>query len=439
METRIDPLTGAATSIDALLRHQPGSCNRELLPRRPGLEGLLEAALEQRVRPSLAVLEHLRVFNADLGNTRALELVEQLAKPGALVVTAGQQPALFGGPLLALHKCVGAALLARQCAETSGRPVVPIFWVHDVDHDLGEANRGLVPAGGDFEKARLPLVHDGRPLADTLLDEACVQRIARWLERLGVAQLADLHASSGESLAHWSTRALLHAAPRQRPVLFASATELSKIARPFLEEAHARRAEIAVAAEEGSRRVLNAGFTAQVDPRGGAQVWMLDQHGVRRPLRDNASYPAGTLSPGVLLRPLVQQWLFPVVAHVNGPAENAYFAQLPPLFEALGLPVPAAIPRPSITWVTPRMQELMQAQGVALEMAARSPEEWPRHTGDGPRLHELSTWLRPRGRPQERAHCWWAVGRSPADELERYDVLDPRPALIVRETDPLTL
>ncbi len=432
MELRVEHTPGAATSIDAVLRHQPRSRHTELLPRPPDLAGIMEVAAEQLARPEPAVLEHLRVFNTALGNLHAAGLVEMLQRPDVLVVTAGQQPALFGGPLLALHKCAGAALLAQRLREHSGRPVVPVFWVHDVDHDLGEANRGLVPAGGDFEKARLPLHHDGAPLAARLLDAACVQRIAGWLARLGVADQPALHAHAGESLAHWSTRALYHALPHGMPVLFASATELSLSARPFLAEAHALHAEVAVAAHEGVRRVTSAGFTPQVDPRGGAQIWMLDQQGVRRALPANAAEHTGALSPGVLLRPLVQQWLLPVVAHVNGPAENAYFAQLPALFQVFGLPVPALIPRPSITWVTPRMQALMKAQGIALALAASAPGDWPRLTADGARVHELATWLRPRGRPQERAHCWWAIGKEPAQELESYDVLDSRPAVIFR-------
>ena len=64
----------------------------------------------------------------------------RLRAPGALVVTTGQQPGLFTGPLYTIHKALAAASLARRCAHEWNRPVVALLWVAGDDHDWTEAS-----------------------------------------------------------------------------------------------------------------------------------------------------------------------------------------------------------------------------------------------------------------------------------------------------------
>ncbi len=62
----------------------------------------------------------------------------KLRSPGALVVTSGQQPGLFTGPLYSIHKALSARGVALALEARSGRPVVPVFWVAGDDHDYAE-------------------------------------------------------------------------------------------------------------------------------------------------------------------------------------------------------------------------------------------------------------------------------------------------------------
>jgi bacillithiol biosynthesis cysteine-adding enzyme BshC len=80
-------------------------------------------------------------------------------------------------------------------------------------------------------------------------------------------------------------------------------------------------------------------------------------------------------SSSALLRPLVQDWLLPSAAYVGGPAEVAYYAQLPPLYAALGLAAPLVVPRARVRLIEPRTRRLLERLQLTAADAARSEAE----------------------------------------------------------------
>jgi uncharacterized protein YllA (UPF0747 family) len=79
--------------------------------------------------------------------------LDAFAKPGTIVVVAGQQPGLFGGPLYTMYKLLTAASLAREIQSATGVTVVPIFWIASDDHDFEELRTIWIPDGGEAPTA----------------------------------------------------------------------------------------------------------------------------------------------------------------------------------------------------------------------------------------------------------------------------------------------
>ncbi len=57
---------------------------------------------------------------------------------GAYVVTCAHQPHWLGGPLFLLHKLLFLIQISRVLQGRMGKPVIPLFWIHEDDHDWRE-------------------------------------------------------------------------------------------------------------------------------------------------------------------------------------------------------------------------------------------------------------------------------------------------------------
>ena len=87
------------------------------------------------------------------------------------------------------------------------------------------------------------------------------------------------------------------------------------------------------------------------------------------------------LSANVLLRPVVERRILPTVAYVAGPGEIAYFAQVGAVAEALGVPIPLAVPRWGATIVEPSVDRRLGRLGMVLD-DIRTPHDAERKVGD---------------------------------------------------------
>ncbi|HSG46654.1 MAG TPA: bacillithiol biosynthesis BshC, partial [Longimicrobiales bacterium] len=158
--------------------HEEATLNLELQIRRPGGNALVQGVLTGD--PQACAFYAHRWLDPDAYRSRAWELAERhqdqgwadaVRAPGArarerleavksqggFVVTTGQQPGLFTGPLYSLYKALTAVRLAEALEGVVGRPVAPLFWVASEDHDWAESNHAwLVGVDNELHRLELP-------------------------------------------------------------------------------------------------------------------------------------------------------------------------------------------------------------------------------------------------------------------------------------------
>src|SRR5690606_16063195 len=136
----------------------------------------------------------------------------------------------------------------------------------------------------------------------------------------------------------------------------------------------ARAEEIRGRVRDVIEHLGDVGLDVTLDPSA-TLMFRITAAGQRQPLADGEACPdARELSPGVLLRPLWQDAIFPTAGFVVGPGELAYLAVVGSLYRLLGVPRPAFVPRAPLTLVEPSLKKPLDRFGGAVADLAAGPD-----------------------------------------------------------------
>ena len=356
------------------------------------------------VRPSGAVATLLAAQQARRGApAEARETAQKLTNAGTVAVLTGQQAGAFGGPLFTLLKAITAIQLARRTAHEHQTDVVPIFWVDAEDHDWDEvASCTVLDPGFQPHTITLPKPEGAgeRLVAALTLDARVEHSLDELANALGETEFSEaLMAAfrsayrSGVGMADAFARWLETLLGRYGLVVYDSSDPAAKplVADLFARELSAagRTATLAKAAGEA---LTARGHQPQVVPQPDSiALFQLDagdglSTGARRPIRrqgdhfvageatftvealtQQARTSPNLFSPNVLLRPLVQDTLFPTICYVAGPSELAYLGQLREVYASFGIPMPLMYPRATATLVDSATARFLAKHDVPLE------------------------------------------------------------------------
>ena len=348
-------------------------------------ELLVEVLLEQNER-----------WGAKEASTRN---AERLADPTTVAVVTGQQVGLFGGPMYTVLKIVTAIQLAQRIGERTGHSCVPVFWLEGEDHDFEEVSSIHIPHEGALRTLSLTSELSagmqntgpvGRiPVGDQivgLIDELeetlpATEFLPQLIEFLRDAYRPD--SSFRDAFARlmggfFPDQGLVFISPDNAHLKALLAplfdreisdyrtsfdrlqTRTDEIAPLFHPEVHPRPMSLFMLEPEGRIRVdpsdAGNGFTL----RGLARTYTEQQ------MHDIVAEDSCRLSPNVVLRPLSQDHLLPTAAYVAGPSEIAYFAQLGPIYDWAGIPMPVIYPRASTTIVEPRIRKSLDKLDISV-------------------------------------------------------------------------
>jgi bacillithiol biosynthesis cysteine-adding enzyme BshC len=313
----------------------------------------------------------------------AAERLERVRREGGVVVTTGQQPGLFGGPVYTWSKAVGALAFADALERETGIATAAVFWAATDDADFAEASYTVVARSGGADVLRSTHApRAGTPMSLTPLGDVTPQ-----LERLRDAcgSAADSRALDAVRVAYGNPESTVGAsyvtllrnflAPLGMPVLDASHPAVLAASDDTLRHALRSAESIERALMSRSVELRTTGYEPQVEDVAGLTLAFVREDGIKRRVSVQEAErvsrdPSAILTPNVLLRAIVERAILPTVAYLGGPGELAYFAQVSAAALGMGVEAPLALPRWSCTLIEPHVAALLARFGVDREALA---------------------------------------------------------------------
>ncbi|MBI2149087.1 MAG: bacillithiol biosynthesis BshC [Acidobacteria bacterium] len=299
----------------------------------------------------------------------ALEKLER----GAVALIAGQQPGLFTGPNYTILKTVTIIKLAKAL-EQAGVPAVPVFWIAAEDHDYEEIEwASVLDRDANLRQVRVDLSNpESSPVGLLSLHEDVNDAVSACLAGLPESEFMGQVRGILES-SYKPASSPVDAFARMMAQLFHGTgliianpldDELRRLAAPTLAQVVRQNSDIRSAVLARSRALSEAGYHEQVKVDARFTGLFAYRGKSRQPLGPEEVGADAPLSANVLVRPAIQDTLFPTAAYVGGPAEIAYFAQAGAVYETLRRPMPPVFPRISATVLEARAARALKKYGM---------------------------------------------------------------------------
>ena len=351
----------------------------------------------------------LSEINTEAGAAEAtFANIDLLRAKDTVAIVTGQQAGLFTGPLYTIYKALSAIKLAEKLSQ-NGTRAVPVFWIATEDHDYEEVSEAFF-LGRSGELVRTEYTPEGynkdTPVGSVKIDGAIDQKIDDILNGLlqtefsgEIREILSAGWSCGTRFGKAFAGTLAKIFSRYGLIfLDPQNAKLKKLSAPIYAGAIRNADQIVTGLERRSGELERDEFHSQVlvesdyfplfwlDDEGRRTSLRLTKDGVYRAKGANREFTLAELeaaalteperfSPGVMLRPAVQDFLLPTVCYFGGGAEIAYFAQNSEVYRILGRPVTPILHRQSFTVVEARQRQNLEKLDLDFERLFESIED----------------------------------------------------------------
>lgn len=330
----------------------------------------------------------LHEFNGQFNIEDAtLKNIDRLGQENSLCIVTGQQLGLLGGPLYTMLKTVATIHLARQLEQQLERPVIPVFWLPDEDHDYDEINlvkvlteneepatyslpskdRGLPPVAEmevpDDIKGLLSELQKSLRNTDfssEIIDllQKCYKPGVSFRQAFGnlIANLFSKHGlvlagSNSEDIKKHLKHTMISAVKKADEIRDALEEQSDKLTEKFHQQATIYDSHLFyLDAENGRTKIQQNGDTWLTET---GQEWNKSE--LIKAIEDEPEY----FSPDVFLRPIMQHALLPTLGYVGGPGEISYYGQMKLFYRCFDQQMPAIFPRLSATVIDPAINRII--------------------------------------------------------------------------------
>lgn len=346
--------------------------------------------LSHTAYPRRQLVEMLRRQNLAWGcSEKTLEHIQKFEQPNTVAIVTGQQVGLLTGNLYTIYKTLSAIAFAKQMQQIfPDYHFVPVFWLEGEDHDYAEAATLSLFSDNQlrtfqYREVSLPeRMMTGRVRFSAEISHFITEVLAVLPPSEFKADIADLiRTAYRENETFLSAFAkLMQQLFRDDGLVFVSSDDPD-----YKQLCKAIFAKELLTAPQSSTNVIAQ--SAQLEERGyevqakarpinlylieNGQRFRIDLHQkeqyLLQPIRRSIfrsellelveDHPE-RFSPNVILRPLVQDIVFPTFAYIAGPAEVTYFAQLKSNYAFFGVEMPLIVPRHSLSLVEPKIKKV---------------------------------------------------------------------------------
>lgn len=274
--------------------------------------------------------------------------LEQWAAGNTVTLVAGQQVGFAGGPLYTLAKIASLVRMKRDL-ESAGKAATVFFWLATEDHDLDEitklavpistVERGAVNRQLDLLSIRTTrFIESKAAVGDLEVPEALITELLALYDLPRPAWLRE-GVTFRDSFAE-----LLASVFGDEVILVDSLLpELRRAGAPLFQQISERWRDIQGSLKKRARDLEAAGYSSQVVPREDGDytlLFELDGRGERHIVEKPHPMEPERTSTSAITRPLLQDAVLRPDVFIGGPAEVAYYAQIAPLHDLLGVPMP---------------------------------------------------------------------------------------------------
>lgn len=360
-------------------------------------ERLNELATRKFKREELSDIIH--TFMKPFGISSAIEKhIKELRQEEAVTIVGGQQAGVLTGPLYSVHKAITVLLHAKEQRQKLGVPVIPVFWIAGEDHDLNEINHVYAEVNGQVTKEQIQDKFVMKLMASdaTFNREDMIVFVKGIFEKFGETSFTEellvdvLEAVQKESTFTGFFVRLMNGLFAKEGLLFLDAAfePLRKFESDYFSQLIQASEQIATLVVEKEQALQSDGFGLPIDAQEDAtHLFYVHETGrmlltrkagkfvnesaglafTEEELLHIAKEQPALLSNNVVTRPLMQEFIFPVLAFVGGAGELAYWAILKEAFHHMALKMPIFVPRMSITLVSRQTEKVLQEHDLTVE------------------------------------------------------------------------
>ena len=330
---------------------------------------------------------------------KTLKNIDLISDKKTLFIITGQQIGILGGPLYTFYKILTAIKLSSHLNERfDNYYFVPIFWMESDDHDFKEVNSiNILNDGNNLLNIRYKedfLNDEFRQSVGTLTFDEAINNVFSKLENelrntefkeSLLSRLKEIY-KPGKTFSQSYRELLLEYFDCYGLLVFdPQDTEVKKLLKPiFIKEIknfkeHTEKL-VSISAE------LEDNYHAQVKIKPVNLFYTIDngrysiypdenifklkrkrkQFSFDEILSEIENYPE-KFSPNVILRPIVQDYLFNTAFYIAGPNEIAYFAQVNPLYKVFDLTPPIIFPRSSTTLFEKQLNKFLEKYNIDIK------------------------------------------------------------------------